>query len=341
MANEIETVEVDVYKEICKVIEESRQHAYRAVNSSILVCYWSIGKIIVEYEQKGNAKAEYGGKVLYNLGEKLKQEYGVGFDRTNLNRMRIFYLTYPIRDALRHELTWTHYRLLLKIQNKDARQWYEQECINEHWSSRQLERQINSMYYDRLLASRDKEPVISEAKAFVKTVKPENFIKDPMVLEFLDLKEYPALRESVLEQALIDNLQKFLLELGRGFCFVARQKMLRYEDETFYIDLVFYHSILKCYVLIDLKIGKLTHEDVGQMDSYIRLFDDVYKAADDNPTIGIILCSEKNEAIVKYSVLKDAKQMFATKYQFTLPTVEELQRYLETERNTLETEQRA
>ena len=341
MANDIETVGANVYQEICKVIEESRQHAYRAVNSSILLCYWSIGRIIVEHEQKGKTKAEYGGKVLHNLGEKLKQEYGVGFDRTNLNRMRIFYLTYPIRDALRHELTWTHYRLLLKIQNKDARQWYEQECINEHWSSRQLERQINSMYYDRLLASRDKEPVISEANAFVKSIKPENFIKDPMVLEFLDLKEYPALRESVLEQALIDNLQKFLLELGRGFCFVARQKMLRYEDETFYIDLVFYHSILKCYVLLDLKIGKLTHEDIGQMDSYIRLFDDVYKADDDNPTIGIILCSEKNEAIVKYSVLKDAKQMFATKYQFTLPTVEELQRYLEIERNIFETEQRA
>ena len=200
----------------------------------------------------------------------------------------------------------------------------------------QLERQISTLYYDRLLVSRDKTPVIAEADELTKPLAAENFIKDPYVLDFLDLKDYPALRESDLEQALIDKLQEFLLELGRGFCFVARQKLMRFEDEDFYLDLVFYHSILKCHVLIDLKIGKLTHGDVGQMDSYIRMFDALYKSEDDNPTIGIILCSQKNEAIVKYSVLNDAKQVFASKYRLTLPSAEELQREIEEERRRIE-----
>ena len=192
------------------------------------------------------------------------------------------------------------------------------------------------MYYERLLSSQDKNEVVAEANDKLKDIIAEQFIKDPYVLEFINLKDYPALRESVLEQALIDNLQSFLLELGRGFCFVARQKLLRYDDEDFYIDLVFYHSILKCYVLIDLKIGKLTHGDVGQMDSYIRMFDDLYKNNDDNPTIGLLLCSEKNEAIAKYSVLHDDKQMFASKYVLTLPTAEELEKQIKFERHRIE-----
>ena len=210
------------------------------------------------------------------------------------------------------------------------------EAVESGWSSRQLERQISTMYYERLLASRNKVPVKAEAKDLLAAVTPEKFIKDPYVLEFLDLKDYPSLHESDLEQALIDKLQEFLLELGRGFCFVARQKMMRYEDEDFYLDLVFYHSVLKCHVLIDLKIGKLTHGDIGQMDSYIRMFDALYKNPDDNPTIGIILCSQKNEAIVKYSVLNDGKQIFASKYKLELPTAEELQKELETERKKIE-----
>lgn len=192
------------------------------------------------------------------------------------------------------------------------------------------------MYYERLLSRQDKNEVVAEVNDKLKDIIPEQFIKDPYVLEFINLKDYPALRESVLEQALIDNLQSFLLELGRGFCFVARQKLLRYDDEDFYIDLVFYHSILKCYVLIDLKIGKLTHGDVGQMDSYIRMFDDLYKNDDDNPTIGLLLCSEKNEAIAKYSVLHDDKQMFASKYVLTLPTAEELEKQIKFERHRIE-----
>ena len=225
---------------------------------------------------------------------------------------------------------------IAQTEDDKARQWYMNEAVASAWSSRQLERQISTLYYERLLSSSNKEPVIKEANELMKPLAAEEFIKDPYVLDFLDLKNYPSLHESDLEQALIDKLQEFLLELGRGFCFVARQKLMRYEDEDFYLDLVFYHSILKCYVLIDLKIGKLTHGDVGQMDSYIRMFDNLYKNIDDNPTIGLILCSQKNEAIVQYSVLNDAKQVFASKYKLTLPTVEELRREIEQERKRIE-----
>lgn len=274
--------------------------------------------------------------MLQDVSEKLQQEFGNGFSVRNLQQMKKFYAMFPNTNALRSQLTWTHYRLLLRVDDETARNWYMEECVRSAWSSRQLERQISTLYYERLLASREKAPVIAEAHDLMGALAVENFIKDPYVLDFLDLKNYPALRESDLEQALIDKLQEFLLELGRGFCFVARQKLMRFEDEDFYLDLVFYHSILKCHVLIDLKIGKLTHGDVGQMDSYIRMFDALYKNSDDNPTIGIILCSQKNEAIVKYSVLSEAKQVFASKYQLTLPTAEELQREIEEERRKIE-----
>ncbi len=325
-----------IYTEIKDALLLSRNQAYTAVNSAMVQAYWQIGRIIVEHEQNGSLRAEYGKAVLQGLSERLTEEFGKGFDTRNLRNMRSFYLAFPIRNALRTELTWTHYRALLRVENEDARNWYIEECIRSGWSSRQLERQISTLYYERLLASRDKTPVIAEADELTKPLAAENFIKDPYVLDFLDLKDYPALRESDLEQALIDKLQEFLLELGRGFCFVARQKLMRFEDEDFYLDLVFYHSILKCHVLIDLKIGKLTHGDVGQMDSYIRMFDALYKSDDDNPTIGIILCSQKNEAIVKYSVLNDEKQIFASKYRLTLPSAEELQREIEEERRRIE-----
>ena len=292
--------------------------------------------IIVEHEQNGSLRAEYGKGVLNRLSSELTEEFGKGFTVTNLKYMRQFYSMFPNGHALRGELTWTHYRLLLRIENDDARIWYMEEAIRAGWSSRQLERQISTLYYDRLLSSRDKMSVTEEANALMEPLATEYFIKDPYVLDFLDLKNYPALRESDLEQALIDKLQDFLLEMGRGFCFIARQKLMRYDDEDFYLDLVFYHSILKCHVLIDLKIGKLTHGDVGQMDSYIRMFDALYKNEDDNPTIGIILCSQKNEAIVRYSVLNDGKQIFASKYRLTLPTAEELQREIEDERRRIE-----
>ena len=244
--------------------------------------------------------------------------------------MRLFYRCFPIYDTLRHELTWSHYRRLISVENEQARLWYMNEAADEVWSTRQMDRQISTLYYERLLASQDKAPVIAEAKEKLNEIKPEQFIHDPFVLEFLNLKDYPALRESDIEQALIDHLQQFLLELGRGFCFCARQKRMRYDDEDFYVDLVFYHSILKCHILIDLKLGKLTHEDVGQMDSYIRMFDALYKNEDDNPTLGIILCSQKSEAIVKYSILNEGKQIFASRYKLYLPTEEEFKKMLET-----------
>lgn len=326
----------EIYLQIKETLIESRKQAYTAVNSAMVQAYWQIGRIIVEHEQNGNLRAEYGKALLQNISSQLEQEFGNGFSVRNLQQMKKFYNLFPNTNAVRSQLSWTHYRLLLKIQDEKARNWYMEESIRSAWSSRQLERQISTLYYERLLASKEKSPVISEAEELTKQVKSENFIKDPYVLEFLDLKNYPALRESDLEKALISKLQDFLLELGRGFCFVARQKLMRFEDEDFYIDLVFYHSILKCYVLIDLKIGKLAHSDIGQMDSYIRIFDDLYKNNDDNPTIGIILCSQKNEAIVKYSVLNEAKNIFASKYQLTLPTPEELQREIEEERKKIE-----
>lgn len=325
-----------LYTQIRSILLEARVKAYTAVNFAMMQSYWQIGKLIVEDELGGNIRGEYGKRILQNLSDRLTAEFGAGFDVSNLRKMRNFYELFRKQDALRPELTWTHYRLLLKVKDENARNWYIEESIKNAWSSRQLDRQISTLYYERLLSSRDKEVVKTEAVEKLSQVKPEDFIKDPYVLEFLNLKNYPALRESDLEQALIDKLQDFLLELGRGFCFVARQKLMRYEDEDFYLDLVFYHSVLKCYVLIDLKLGKLTHGDVGQMDSYIRMFDSIYKNSDDNPTIGLLLCSQKNEAIAKYSVLADHKQIFASKYSLSLPTAEELETELQRERKSIE-----
>lgn len=321
---------------IREILLSARHTAYKAVNFAMVTAYWNIGKLIVEDEQNGNARAEYGKAVLEELSTKLTKEFGKGFGVRELRKIRQFYLEFPKGDTLRPELTWSHYRLLIKVKNDQARLWYMNEAAEQAWSSRQLDRQISVLYYERLLNSTDKDSVRSEAVEKLSTLIPQDFIHDPYVLDFLNLKNYPALHESTIEQGLIDNLQSFLLELGKGFCFVARQKLMRYEDEDFYVDLVFYHSILKCHVLIDLKLGKLTHQDVGQMDSYIRMFDDLYKHTDDNPTLGLILCSEKNEAVVKYSVLAEHKQIFASKYMLELPSVQTLQDEIVRERKQLE-----
>ncbi|MBQ8049984.1 MAG: DUF1016 family protein [Bacteroidaceae bacterium] len=318
-----------LYADIRSILANARQRAYSAVNFAMVESYWLIGQTIVEHEQHGEARADYGKGILRELAARLSHEFGKGFDESNLRYMRLFYRCFPIRDTLRHELTWSHYRRLISIEDEKTRLWYMDEAANSAWSTRQMDRQISTLYYERLLASREKESVVAEAKEKLKDVAPSQFIHDPFVLEFLDLKDYPALHESDIEQALIDHLQQFLLELGRGFCFVARQKRMQYDDENFYVDLVFYHSILKCHVLIDLKLGKLTHEDVGQMDSYIRMFDALYRNKDDNPTLGIILCSQKSEAIVKYSVLSEGKQIFASRYKLYLPTEEEFKQMLE------------
>ncbi|MBQ9509526.1 MAG: DUF1016 family protein [Bacteroidales bacterium] len=320
----------ELYFNVRSILASARQRAYTAINFAMVESYWLIGQQIVEHEQQGEARATYGAGVLKELSERLTKEFGKGFDESNLRYIRLFYRSFPIRDTLRHELTWSHYRRLISIEDEHSRLWYMNEAADGVWSTRQLDRQISTLYYERLLASKEKVPVVAEAKDKMAQLSPLSFICDPFVLEFLDLKEYPTLRESDIEQALIDHLQQFLLELGRGFCFVARQKRMRYDDDDFYIDLVFYHSILKCHVLIDLKLGKLTHEDVGQMDSYIRMFDALYKNPDDNPTLGIILCSQKSEAIVRYSVLNEGKQIFASRYKLYLPTEEEFKRMLET-----------
>ena len=238
--------------------------------------------------------------------------------------------------TLRTELSWTHYRLLLSVEDPQAREWYKQEAADQHWSTRQLDRQISVLYYERLLASRKKAPIRQEARRKLAAVGPDQFIRDPYVLEFLDLKDYPALRESAVERAIIENLQAFLLELGKGFSFVARQRRMRFEDEDFYVDLVFYNYLLRCFVLIDLKVGKLTHQDIGQMESYVRMFDTHARPTGDNPAIGLILCSKKNEAIAKYSVLNEGRQIFAAKYVKVLPTEAELKREIERERGLIE-----
>lgn len=319
------------YQDIRQLIEQNRHRAYKVVNAAMLHTYWNIGRVIVEEEKEGSARAIYGRRLIPTLAKQLTAEYGKGFNSTNLHYMCQFYQTFPNVHAVRGELTWTHYRLLLKVQNDHARNFYITEAIENQWSTRQLERQVNSFYYERLLSSQNKRPVIKEAEENSRKLQPEDFIKDPYVWEFLNLEPSKSFLEKELEAALISKLQAFLLELGRGFSFVARQQRLSTESKHFYIDLVFYNFYLKCFVLIDLKIGELTHQDIGQMDMYVRYYEDNRKVQGDNPTIGIILCSEKDETIVRYSVLEESRQLFASRYLTYLPTEEELARELERE----------
>ncbi|MCF7967003.1 MAG: PDDEXK nuclease domain-containing protein [Methylobacter tundripaludum] len=319
--------------DIRQIIEQARQRVYQTVNSEMVQAYWHIGRLIVEDEQQGQQRATYGKQQLQQLSEQLTREFGKGFDASNLRNMRSFYLCFPNRDALRHKLSWTHYRLLIRVENPKAREWYLQEAMDQNWSARALERQIGVLYYERLLASQDRASVEQEAQVHTTELRarPEDYLRDPYVLDFLNLPSQTFL-ESELEQGLIDNLQQFLLELGKGFAFVARQQRISTDDQDFYIDLVFYNFKLKCFLLIDLKLGKLTHQDVGQMDSYVRIYDRHKKGEDDNPTIGLILCSQKSETIAKYSVLADNQQLFAAKYLLYLPTEDELRLELERER---------
>ena len=319
--------------DIRQIIEQARQRVYQTVNSEMVQAYWHIGRLIVEDEQQGQQRAAYGKQQLQQLSDQLTREFGKGFDASNLRNMRSFYLCFPNRDALRHKLSWTHYRLLIRVENPKAREWYLQEAMDQNWSARALERQIGVLYYERLLASQDRAAVEQEAKSNTTELRarPEDYLRDPYVLDFLNLPSQTFL-ESELEQGLIDNLQQFLLELGKGFAFVARQQRISTDDQDFYIDLVFYNFKLKCFLLIDLKLGKLTYQDVGQMDSYVRIYDRHKKGEDDNPTIGLILCSQKSETIAKYSVLADNQQLFAAKYLPYLPTEDELRHELERER---------
>ncbi len=325
-----------LYDKVLTVLEKARRSTHIAMNAAMVQAYWQIGNLIVENEQGGDGRAEYGKGVLEELSKRLTLEFGKGYSVQTLRNIRQFYTTFPKRSALRSELTWTHYKCLMRVENKKAREWYINEAADQNWSTRQLDRQISVFYYERLLGSRDKESVRQEAGEKIASLEPTDFIRDPYVLEFLGLKDYPGLRESEIERAIIDNLQEFLLELGKGFSFVARQKRMRFGDEDFYVDLVFYNFILKCFVLIDLKIGKLTYQDIGQMDGYVRMYEENLSREDDNPTIGLILCSEKNETVARYSVLKESKQLFASKYMLFLPTEDELQREVERERRLIE-----
>lgn len=321
-----------------ELIQSGRQRALRAVDMVQVQTCWEIGRHIVEYEQAGENRAGYGKQLLATLAQTLSQEFGKGFDVTNLRHMRGFFLAFPIRDAVRRELSWTHYRALIRVESPVAREWYLEEAVAQNWSSRALDRQISSLYYERLALSKDKQAVRDEASQKVRElgVLPRNFIQDPVMLEFLGLPETGKLLESKFEAALMDKLQSFLLELGRGFSFVARQQRISTESQDFYIDLVFYHYVLKCFVLFELKTTKLTHQDIGQMDMYVRMFDDLKRDASDNPTIGIILCSNKDESVVRYSVLNDSEQLFASKYKLVLPSEEELRQELERERLAIE-----
>ena len=329
-----------LYQRISDVLADARGRAYRAVNVAMVQAYWEIGRIIVEEEQQGATRAEYGTYLLDELSQRLTAGFGKGFDRSNISKMRAFYRAFPIVDALRLQLTWTHYRLLLKVERPEVRQFYLDECIAANWSTRQLDRQICSFFYERLLASRDRDPVREEIRSLEPGPTPQDIIKDPFVLEFLGMQNVPKYLEKELEQGLIDRLHDFLLELGRGFAFVRRQQRISADGDHFFIDLVFYNFILKCFVLIDLKTGKLTHQDIGQIDFYVRWYEDNVRAEGDNPTIGIILCSKKNETIAKYSILKESQQLFASRYMLYLPTEEELRAELEREKQAIEMEKR-
>ena len=322
-----------LYQAIAEVIAQARQQVRQAVNQHMVQAYWHIGRLIVEQEQQGQQRAEYGKQQLKQLSERLQAEFGKGFDVGNLRNMRQFYLTFPKHYTLRSVLSWSHYRTLMRIENPAARQWYADEAADENWSVRALERQIGTLYYERLLASKDKSTVEQEAQEKTEPLQddPKHYLRDPYILDCLNLPD-KTWQESDLEQGIISNLQQFLLELGKGFAFVERQQRIRTDDGDYFIDLVFYNFHLKCFLLIDLKMHKLTHQDVGQMDMYVRMYEKHKRRPDDNPTIGLILCSERNNTVAKYSVLSESKQLFASKYLTALPTEEELARELERER---------
>jgi len=369
-----EPQEQALFARVVDIIHASRQHVARSVNTAMIQAYWLIGHDIVEVEQHGKARAGYGDELIAGLAKHLRSEVGKGFGARTLRRIRLFYLTYPegsvlppelggpeIRTALLSKsepgkirsaplskspgalavgfpstLSWTHYLILLKVTNPAARSFYEIEAAREGWSSRELERQVASLLFDRLAKSRDKEKVLDLARRGHELEGPSDVLKNPFVLEFLGLHERDEWRERELEQAIIDRLESFLLELGKGFCFVARQKRLTLEGDHFFVDLVFYNRLLRAFVLVDLKLGKLTHQDLGQMQMYVNYFDRYQRAEHEAKTIGIVLCSEKNDAMAKITLPEDNEQILAARYQMYLPTEEELREELERERQEAE-----
>lgn len=324
------------YGEIKDILVQARRKVYQAANTSMVNAYWNIGKRIVE-KQGGSERSEYGSKLIKELSKQMSEDFGKGYTQTNLKYMRQFYLTFPKGHALRDQLTWTHYRLILRVKDETARNFYMDECAKANWSTRQLERQINSFFYERLRSSKDKTGVANEIyKKDPKGHSVDDIIRDPYVLEFLNLKQDSSFYESQIEQGLLTHLQTFLLELGNGFSFVARQKRISFDGKHFFIDLVFYNYLLKCFVLIDLKTGELTHQDLGQMQMYINYYTREMMNEGDQPPIGIVLCASKNDAVVKYTLPQDNTQIYASKYQLYLPSVEELEKEVNAQLRVLE-----
>ena len=325
----------ETYSAIRGCIITAQNKVSSAVNTAMVLAYHEIGKQV--YKACGeNDRAGYGKRLLQYLSERLTTEFGTGFSAANLRNMRQFFCMFPKRNALRSELSWTHYRLLMRVENDNAREFYMQEAVKSGWSTRQLERQINTFFYERLLSSKNKEKVAAEIQTSETDKTPEDIIRDPYVLEFLGLNPNDDFYESDLEQALITHLQKFLLELGRGFSFVARQKRITFDGRHFWIDLVFYNYILKCFVLIDLKVGDLTHQDLGQMQMYVHYYERELMNEGDNPPIGIVLCADKSESVVKFTLPENETQIFASKYKLYLPSEEELLQELRREYRALE-----
>ncbi|MCM4158440.1 DUF1016 domain-containing protein [Antarcticibacterium flavum] len=319
------TKNIQLLEEIRSILKQARQQAVTAVNSAMVFAYWEIGKRIVQEEQKGSERAEYGSYLLKELAKNLSNDFGKSFDARELRRIRQFYLSFPIRDTVRPELSWSHYRLLIRIEDETVKNFYLRESVSQHWSTRKLDRNISSQYYQRILSSQSNIENTAETEAVSKL----DFIKNPYVLEFLELPANLTHQEKDIEKGIIAHLQSFLLELGKGFAFVAQQKLIRTETSDFFIDLVFYNYHLKCFVVIDIKSGKLSHQDIGQLDMYVRMFDELEKSDTDNPTIGILLCADTDNVVAKYSVLSDKNNLFASKYQMYLPSEEELQHFIE------------
>ena len=310
--------------EIKKLIASARETTIRSVDFQRTLLYWHIGERIFNEEQDGKERANYGEYLIKYLSEQLQPEFGSGFSYRQLELMRQFYRTFPITNSLRSQLSWTHYKILLRLDNEDKRDYYIAETVKNNWSVRQMERQINSQLFERLLLSNDKESVLSVARNEIIPSNPNKIIKDPMVLEFLGLKRESAYYEKDLEQAIITHLQDFLLELGNGFSFVARQKRIHLDGDDFFVDLVFYNRILQCFVLFEIKINKLTHEDLGQLQMYVNYFDRVEKLDFEKPTIGVLLCADKNNAVVKFSLPENNKTILASQYKLILPSEEQL-----------------
>lgn len=324
-------LEKNLVSEIKSIIAQSREQAVRAVDHARVLMYWQIGKRIFEEEQSGKDRADYGSYLIKSLSKELEPEFGSGFAIRQLERYRQFYRQFPIASALRTQLSWTHYKLLLPFDNQDKREYYILEASKNNWSARQLERQINSQLYERLLLSNDKEKVLAVARGEALPVSPSEIIKDPMVLEFLGLKRESAYYEKDLEQSVITHLQDFLLELGNGFSFVARQKRIHLDGDDFFVDLVFYNRLLQCFVLFEIKTHKLTHQDIGQLQMYVNYFDRIEKQDFENNTIGILLCADKNDTVVKITLPENNKTILASKYELILPSEKALIKELQSE----------